>query len=126
MLLAHKIELRPTAAQTDYLNRACGARRHCYNQLLDHFKQDGVKWSKAAAYQHYIKIIRLAFPWYNDVSSRVTRNAIDDLDNAFKRFFRRVKAGQKPGFPVFKKKGIAETFPVSRRVVNEEQKPSSK
>lgn len=93
MLLAHKIELRPTVAQADYLSRACGARRHCYNQLLTHFKQDGVKWSKAAAYQHYIKVIRPAFPWYNEVSSRVTRNAIDDLDNAFKHFFRRVKAG---------------------------------
>ena len=110
MLLAHKIELRPTAAQADYLARACGSRRHCYNQLLAHFKQPGVKWSKTAAYQHYIKVIRPAFPWYNEVSSRVTRNAIDDLDHAFKHFFRRVKLGQKPGFPTFKKKGIADTF----------------
>lgn len=69
-----------------------------------------MKWSKAAAYQHYIKVIRPAFPWYNEVSSRVTRNAIDDLDNAFKHFFRRVKLGQKPGFPTFKKKGIGDSF----------------
>lgn len=110
MLLAHKIELRPTAPQADYLARACGSRRHCYNQLLAHFKQPGVKWSKAAAYQHYIKVIRPAFPWYNEVSSRVTRNAIDDLDNAFKHFFRRVKRGQKPGFPRFKKKGVGDSF----------------
>jgi putative transposase len=110
MLLAHKIELRPTTLQTDYLARACGSRRHCYNQLLDHFKQSGVKWSKVAAYQHYITVIRPAFPWYNEVSSRVTRNAIDDLDNAFKHFFRRMKLGQKPGFPTFKKKGIGDSF----------------
>ena len=110
MLLAHQIELRPTATQADYLARACGSRRHCYNQLLAHFKQPGVKWSKAAAYQHYIKVIRPAFPWYNEVSSRVTRNAIDDLDNAFKHFFRRVKRGQKPGFPRFKKKGVGDSF----------------
>ncbi|MBK5931079.1 RNA-guided endonuclease InsQ/TnpB family protein [Halochromatium salexigens] len=110
MLLAHKIELRPTPEQADYLARACGSRRHCYNQLLGHFGQKDVKWSKAAAYQHYIKVIRPAFPWYNEVSSRVTRNAIDDLDNAFKHFFRRVKLGQKPGFPIFKKKGIGDSF----------------
>lgn len=110
MLLAHQIELRPTAIQADYLARACGSRRHCYNQLLAHFKQPSVKWSKAAAYQHYITVIRPAFPWYNEVSSRVTRNAIDDLDNAFKHFFRRVKQGQKPGFPRFKKKGIGDAF----------------
>lgn len=110
MLLAHQIELRPSATQADSLARACGSRRHCYNQLLAHFKQLGVKWSKAAAYQHYIKVIRPAFPWYSDVSSRVTRNAIDDLDHAFKHFFRRVKLGQKPGFPAFKKKGIGDSF----------------
>ncbi len=39
MLLAHKIELRPTLEQRDYLDRACGHRRHCYNQLLEYFSQ---------------------------------------------------------------------------------------
>ena len=110
MLLAHKIELRPTEEQADYLRRACGARRHCYNQLLAHFQQEGVKWSKAAAFQFYMAEIRPQFPWYAEVSSRVTRNAIDDLDNAFKHFFRRVKLGQKPGFPRFKKKDVNDSF----------------
>ncbi len=44
---------------------------------------------------YYIKVLRVEFPWYAEVSSRVTRNAIDDLDNAFKNFFRRVKNGDK-------------------------------
>jgi transposase len=30
MLLAHKIELRPTPEQAIYLDKACGSRRHCY------------------------------------------------------------------------------------------------
>ncbi|WP_353573169.1 helix-turn-helix domain-containing protein, partial [Candidatus Albibeggiatoa sp. nov. BB20] len=34
MLLAHKVELRPTKEQAVYLDKACGSRRHCYNQLL--------------------------------------------------------------------------------------------
>jgi len=95
MLLAHKIELRPTEEQAEYLDRACGSRRYCYNQLLAYFKQESIKWSKSAAYQYYINTIRAKFPWYTEVSSRVTRNAIDDLDNAFKHFFRRVKLGEK-------------------------------
>lgn len=121
MLLAHKIEIRPTDEQADYLNRACGSRRHCYNQLLNHFQQPNVKWSKTNAYQHFINVIRPAFPWYNEVSSRVTRNAIDDLDNAHKHFWRRVKENkpanpkaktfrEKFGYPTFKKKGKAESF----------------
>ncbi|PQJ96256.1 helix-turn-helix domain-containing protein [Chromatium okenii] len=36
MLLAHKIELRLTPAQTVYLDKACGSKRHCFNQLLAH------------------------------------------------------------------------------------------
>jgi putative transposase len=110
MLLAHKIELRPAIDQIEYINQACGCRRHCYNQLLDHFSNPENKWSKKSAYQHYIKVIRLEFPFYNEVSSRVTRNAIDDLDNAFQHFFRRVKLGQKAGFPQFKKKDVHDSF----------------
>lgn len=110
MLLAHKIELRPTSDQMDYLNQACGSRRHCYNQLLAHFSKECVKWSKKEAYQYYINVIRKEFDFYNEVSSRVTRNAIDDLDNAFKHFFRRVKLKQNPGFPKFKKRDVKDSF----------------
>jgi transposase len=102
MFAAHKIELRPTQAQADYMDQACGSRRHCYNQLLARFKEDGVKWSKKDAYAYYMETIRTQFDWYAEVSSRVTRNAIDDLDAAFKHFFRRVKLGQKPGFRMFR------------------------
>jgi putative transposase len=114
-LLAHKIELRPTPEQAEYLARACGSRRHCFNQLLAHFKQDGVKWSKKTAYELW-KQLRVEFPWYAEVSARVTRNAIDDLDSAFAHFFRRVKAGQKPGFPRFKKKGLRDSFSLREQV----------
>lgn len=110
MLLAHKIELRPTVDQEQYLSMACGCKRHAYNQLLAHFEQDEVKWSKTSAYKHYMKVIRPKFTFYSEVSARVTRNAVDDLDNAFKHFFRRVKSGKKAGFPRFKKRDIKDSF----------------
>ncbi len=109
MLLAHKIELRPTKQQADYLDRACGSRRHAFNQLLAHFNQEGVKWSKKAANEKY-KELRLEFPWYAEVSQRVTRNTVDDLHNAFTHFFRRVKKGEKAGYPRFKKRGLHDSF----------------
>jgi putative transposase len=86
------------------------AKRHCYNQLLAHFSKPENKWSKTAAYQYYINVIPKEFQWYSEVSSRVTRNAIDDLDNAFTHFFRRLKLKQKCGFPRFKKKDIRDSF----------------
>ncbi len=58
MLLAHKIELRPTKAQMSYLDKACGSRCYCYKQRLAHFSKPRHKWSKIAAYQYDIKIIR--------------------------------------------------------------------
>jgi putative transposase len=109
MLLAHKIEIYPTATQILYLERSFGSRRHCFNQLLAHFNQPEVKWSKKAAVQVYIEL-RRQYPWYAEVSQRVTRNAIDDLDNAYKHFFRRVKIGGTPGYPNFKKKGVNDSF----------------
>ena len=74
MLLAHKIELRPTTEQAEYLDKACGSRRHCFNQLLAHFKEDGVKWSKKAAYQFYMGTIRPEFDWYSGFVPTKVRN----------------------------------------------------
>ena len=108
MLLAHKIQLYPDEAQTEYLRRCIGARRFAYNELLNHFKKPGNKWSKKAAYEYFIKHVRQ--PWMLELTSRAPRNAIDDLDSAFKHFFRRVKAKQKPGFPQFHKKGVNDLF----------------
>ena len=45
MLLAHKIELRPTKQQADYLDRACGSRHHAFNQLLAHFNQEALRFT---------------------------------------------------------------------------------
>lgn len=58
MLLAHKIGLRPTAQQAEYLDQACGSRRHAFNQLLAHFSQEGAKWSKKTANEKY-KALRI-------------------------------------------------------------------
>jgi putative transposase len=76
MLLAHKVQLYPTAEQVGYLRRCMGARRFAYNELLAHFKEPGVKRSKKAAYEHFVKHVRR--PWMLELTSRAPRNAIDD------------------------------------------------
>ncbi len=119
MLLAHKVELRPTPDQVDYLNKACGHYRHCWNHMRAWFSQQDVdghyifKWSKAAGYQLYMKVMRVEFPWYSEVSSVITRNVIDDLDAAFTQFFRKVRQGSKnPGYPKPKKRGDRDRFSI--------------
>ncbi len=112
MLLAHKIELQPNKAQKEYLNKACGTVRHCYNQLLEHFSQKENPFSRNAAYDFYKNTIREQFEWYREISFHVSANAIQDLHNAFSHFFRRVKKKEKPGFPKFKAKDVKESFSI--------------
>jgi len=70
------------------------------------------KWSKREAYQFFMKVLRVEFSWYSEVSSVITRNVIDGLDNAFKNFFRSVKKGEKPGYPKPKKRGVKDRFAI--------------
>ncbi|MXY34908.1 MAG: helix-turn-helix domain-containing protein [Boseongicola sp. SB0676_bin_33] len=80
MLLALKVELRPTPEQATWLLKCIGARRCTYDVLLEHFRQDGVKWSKKAACGLFMREVRQ--PWIAEVASRAPRNAIDGLDAA--------------------------------------------
>ncbi|MFH1779272.1 MAG: RNA-guided endonuclease TnpB family protein, partial [Candidatus Omnitrophota bacterium] len=50
------------------------------------------------------------FPWMYEVSKCAPQEALRDLDRAYENFFRRVKNGEGPGFPKFKKKGINDHF----------------
>jgi putative transposase len=115
MLLAHKIELQPNEAQKEYLNKCCGTVRHCYNQLREHFGKKENPFSLKAAYDFYKNTIREQFEWYQEVSFHVSANAIQDLNNGFQHFFRRVKKGKKGeklGFPKFKSKDVKESFSI--------------
>ena len=109
MLLAHKIELRPTADQANYLYQACGSRRFAYNQLLGHFSLEGMKWNKKEAQEH-IKYLRASFDFLQMFSTRVVRNTVDDLDNSYKRFFKKLG-----GFPKFAKKNVNESFAIREK-----------
>ncbi len=48
--------------------------------------------------------------WLSEPHSQALQQSLKDLDSAFKHFFRRRKAGKKPGFPKFKKRGIKDSF----------------
>jgi len=67
-------------------------------------KPSGVKLVKK-----FNVIRRSEFPWTYDVHRDCTsRPLFNDLPRAFNNFFRRIKAGQKPGYPKFKKKGVCK------------------
>ncbi|AUR93421.1 coil containing protein [Vibrio phage 1.187.O._10N.286.49.F1] len=108
MLLAHKIEIRPTKEQKQFFEQACGSSRHLYNNLVDHFSQEGVKWSKKEARQFYYAS-RDNFPWYSELSSEIFQSTINNLEVGFKKFFK-----TKVGFPKFHKKGVKDSFSITQ------------
>jgi putative transposase len=55
------------------------------------------------------------FSWLGEVDSLVPNHAILHLDRAFKSLYADLKAGRKPGFPKFKRKGkCRDSFTVSK------------
>jgi putative transposase len=49
-------------------------------------------------------------PEYKEIGAHILQNIILRVDKAFKSFFKRVKAGKKPGFPRFKGKNWYDSF----------------
>jgi putative transposase len=54
--------------------------------------------------------LKQEFPEYKEVGSHVLQNTVKRLDRSFQNFFRRVKKGQKPGFPRFQGKDRYDSF----------------
>ncbi len=54
------------------------------------------------AQQAELPALKLVRPTINNVHSQVLQNVAVRLDLAMQAFFRRVKSGEKPGYPRFK------------------------
>ena len=50
----------------------------------------------------HVKVLKATNPFAKDVHSHILQVVADDLDKAFQNAFRRVKAGEAPGYPRFK------------------------
>jgi len=63
-------------------------------------------------------------PELRGVFSQVLQNVHERVDLALKAFFRRVKAGETPGYPRFRGKGRYDSFaPKQPRALLSERKP---
>lgn len=108
VILSHKIRLYPTSSQEDYFRRACGTARFTYNWALaawDASYKVGGKPSGRKFKVEFNAIRKSQFPWTYEVHRDCTAGVFNNLQSAFQHFFRRVRLGEKPGYPQFKKKG---------------------
>ncbi len=109
---AYKTELRPNNKQRALLRQHAGCTRFTYNwglaQKIQTYQQTGKSPTAMELHSQLVQLKQTRFSWMYGVSKCAPQEALRDLDQAFKHFFRRLKTGEKPGFPRYKsrKQGI--------------------
>src|SRR6478735_2278043 len=99
-----KYKLTPTPAQERTLAFVLRRCRELYNAALaerrDAWQKCGVSVT-VASQSAQLPAIKEVRPEYRDIHSQVLQDVLARLDRAFQAFFRRVKAGETPGYPRF-------------------------
>jgi putative transposase len=110
-------KLYPNNINTTKLYQTTGCCRYVWNYFLNRrlrrYKK-GLPTSYSIDSKFLTKLKRRK-TWLGDVSAVALQQVLKDLDTAFKNFYRRIKNGEKPGFPKFKSKHKSRN---SFRIVN--------
>jgi putative transposase len=108
-----KYRLYPTKHQQRLLDKTLDTCRQVYNQTLTHRKE---AWEQRHDTLSLYETNAMLTQWKQEhpalthVHSQVLQNAQERVDLAYKAFFRRVKAGETPGFPRFRGPGRYDSF----------------
>lgn len=106
MLRVVKVRLYPNNMQKQLLMQHFGSARVAYNTMLRKSIDAHEAGEKVSVYElkKLLPIMKKTeqFSWMSDIDSTALQNAVINLDKAYKHFFRRVKAGEKAGFPRWK------------------------
>jgi putative transposase len=104
---AYKFRIYPTPEQEQQIQRTFGCCRFIFNHFLhcriELYGESGETLNYAACCLGLARL-KNELPWLREVDSTALQSSLKDLDNAYQNFFRRVKNGEKPGFPQFKSK----------------------
>lgn len=104
----YKYRIYPTKAQETLLKQHLEICRLLYNKTLGTRKDAWEQHQDSLGYYDTNKMLpewKQSEPKFKLVYSQVLQDVIMRVDLAFKAFFRRVKAGEDPGYPRFKGKG---------------------
>jgi transposase len=105
MIRSYKYRIFPTRAQVGVLERTLGICCELYNAALQE-RRDAWRIARKSVscyeQQNQLPEIKEVRPELNTVHSQVLQDTLKRLDKAFDAFFRRVKSGEKAGFPRFR------------------------
>ena len=109
MILAKKVRLYPTKEQEQKLWQSIGTARFIYNYTIakqeENYKNGGKFISDGVIRKELTQLKKSELIWLNEVSNNVTKQAVKDACNSYKRFFKGL--ANKPKFKS-KKKRIGE------------------
>jgi putative transposase len=109
----YKYQLMPTPDQEQALATVLWRGRELYNAGLEERKAAwekrgvSVNFAMQSAQLPGIKDVR---PEYRDINAQVLQDVLHRLDKSFQAFFRRVQAGERPGYPRFQGKDRYNSF----------------
>ena len=107
MEYSYKFRLYPTKAQEQQIQRTFGCCRYLWNHYLAQRKAVYEVDGRTMNYYECSKdltALKKSLTWLKEVDATALQSSLRDLDTSFKNFFRRVKNGEKPGYPKFKSK----------------------
>lgn len=104
---SYKFRIYPNNQQTQQIQRTFGCCRFVFNYYLaarkDAFASSGETMNYYACAKD-LTSLKKTLSWLAEVDATALQSSLRDLDDAYKHFFRRVKQGEKPGYPRFKSK----------------------
>ena len=109
MLKAYKFRIYPTKSQKNRMERTLNLCRWVYNQTLALRKTAWENESKSISRyetQKFLHQWKDEKPELKEVFSQVLQNVQHRVDLALKAFFRRIKIGEKPGYPRFRGRSL--------------------
>lgn len=112
MFRSYELRLRPTKAQISAFEEILHDSQETYNAALEErigawkLQRKSISYNDQCAELTQLR----ADPQFAKIAVDIQREPLRRLDRAFKAFFRRLKAKQKPGFPRFRSRDRYDSF----------------
>lgn len=107
MEYSYKFRIYPNRTQERQILRTLGCCRFVFNCYLAKRKEAYEQTGKTLNYYDCsadMTQLKRSLEWLREVDATALQSSLRDLDTAYQNFFRRVKRGEKPGYPRFKSK----------------------
>lgn len=107
MEYSYKFRIYPNREQENLMQRTFGCCRYVYNHFLAERQKSYKETGKSPTrfqQDKELTILKKELEWLREPDKCALQNTIKQLDKAYQNFFRRVKQGETPGYPQYKRK----------------------